>query len=234
MKVIFRCPPELKGLIPEPIPARRGLPDWLKAMPTTADSADLGFEVETVKQCPPFVDAMSAGFLMPLAADIQVSDGTFSWDWDPPATTLTGYTRAPMAVHVADQLVQTPFFEPDTSAVKFINYWTVELPKGFGLLCTHPVNRADLPFRAVTGFVHADNYDNFIHFPAQWVDRDFNGVLKRGTPVAQCMPVPLEGLDLVLETLEGDAADRFNETKTAVRAGAGAYRKHHRQRRSGG
>ncbi|MEM7123081.1 MAG: hypothetical protein AAF563_17510 [Pseudomonadota bacterium] len=234
MKVIFRCPPELKGLIPEPIPARRGLPDWLKAMPTKVDSADLGFEVETVKQCPPFVDAMSAGFLIPLAADIQVKDGTFSWDWDPPATTLTGYTRAPMAVHVADQLVETPFFEADTYAVKFINYWTVELPNGFGLLCTHPVNRADLPFRAVTGFVHADNYHNFVHFPAQWVDRDFNGVLKRGTPVAQCMPVPLENLDLVFETLEGEAADRFNETKTAVRAGAGAYRKHHRQRRSGG
>jgi hypothetical protein len=174
---------------------------------------------------------MSAGFLILLPCDIRVEDGEFSWDWDPPGTTLTAFTRSPLAVHVADQLVGTPFFEPDVFAVKFINYWTIELPQGYGLLCTHPINRADLPFRSVTGLVHADNYSNFIHFPAQWVDRDFAGILPRGTPVAQCLPVPLAGLDLVMETLEGESADAFNETKTAVRAGAGAYRKHHRHKR---
>ena len=231
MQVVFRCPPELRGLIPEPTLARRGLPDWLKAMPTKVASGDLGFDVETVKQCPPFIDAMSAGFLMPLACDIAVENGAFSWHWKPPATTLTAFTRSPLAVHVADQLVGTPFFEADAFAVKFINYWTVQVPEGYGLLCTHPINRADLPFRSVTGLVHAANYDNFIHFPAQWIDRGFSGVLPRGTPVAQCLPVPLTELDLVMETLEGGAAERFNEAKTAVRDGAGAYRKHHRKKR---
>jgi len=38
--------------------------------------------------------------------------------------------------------------------------------------------------------VDADTYrDNFINFPAFWHDADFNGVLPKGTPVAQCVPV---------------------------------------------
>lgn len=230
MRVVFRCPPELADKIPAPIAAKRGLPDWLKEMPARAQSADFGYEVETVKQCPPFIDAMTSGFLMPLATDITVKDGKFDWDWDPPVSTLGTYTRAPIAFHVGDQLAGTPFFEPDSYAVKFINFWTVELEAGWGLLCTHPANRPDLPFQTVTGLVHADNYANFIHFPAIWTDPGFEGVLKRGTPVAQCYPVPLAELDLETALLDGAAAERFRATKAAVQVEEGAYRRQHRHR----
>jgi len=33
MKLKFRCPPEYEGLIPQPVPAVQGLPDWYKTMP---------------------------------------------------------------------------------------------------------------------------------------------------------------------------------------------------------
>ena len=45
-------------------------------------------EVRTVKQCPPFVDAMSHGFVIPLPCDIHVRDGVLSWDWDHPALSI--------------------------------------------------------------------------------------------------------------------------------------------------
>ena len=138
MKVVFRCPPELKGLIPEPIMARRGLPDWLKNMPSHVLSGDLGLDIETAKQCPPFVDAMSGGFLMPLAADITVENGKLSWQWDLPASPTIAYPRAPVSFHVSDQLRGSPLFESDSFAVKFTNYWTASLSPGIGFLCTHP------------------------------------------------------------------------------------------------
>ena len=230
MKVTFRCPPELEGLIPAPIMSRRGLPAWLRHMPNTAHSNDLDAELETVKQCPPFLDAMGAGFLMPLAVDLHVADGAFTWDWEPPAGLPTHYPRSPFAFHVPEQLVGTPMHDPDRFAVKFINFWTIALPAGWGLLCTHPANRADLPFRTVTGLVRADNYDTFIHFPALWNDHGFAGTLPRGTPVAQCYPVPLEPLDLETGTITGEAAERFLGAHTAPRDGQGAYRRHHRRR----
>ena len=38
MKLKFRCPPEYEGLIPQPVPAVLGLPDWYKAMPQNSFS----------------------------------------------------------------------------------------------------------------------------------------------------------------------------------------------------
>jgi hypothetical protein len=84
-------------------------------------------------------------------------------------------------------------FEDDRFLIKFHNLWTIEAPEGYALLFTHPVNRFDLPFTTLTGLVDCDRYhDNWIHFPAHWHDASFSGVLPKGTPVAQCLPVKRE------------------------------------------
>ena len=75
MTLTFRCPPELEKLLPRPIPAVLGLPDWFKALPQKVLNPAMGEEIQTVKRCPPFIDAMTYGFLMPLAIDLEVRDG---------------------------------------------------------------------------------------------------------------------------------------------------------------
>lgn len=225
LRVIFRCPPELDAVLPRPVLARRGLPDWLKDMAMTAEDGDLGFAVRTVKQCPPFVDAMGTGFLMPLAADIRVEDGVFAWDWDPPTNRSGAYSRSPLGIHTSSQAIGTPLFDPEALIVKFMNFWTIELPEGWSLYCTHPVNRADLPFRTLTGLVDVDTYSHgLVHFPAQWIDKEFEGVLPAGTPVAQCLPVLRQRLELLCETLDETGIARFTETETAVSQTPGAYK----------
>src|SRR5437870_2828147 len=59
LSIIFRCAPEHQGVVPPPIPAVQGLPDWFKAMPPRAFSDTLQLEQMTVKRCPPFIDAMT-------------------------------------------------------------------------------------------------------------------------------------------------------------------------------
>lgn len=229
MKIVFRCPPELEGLLPRPVPAREGLPAWLKSMPSEAREAELGFDLRTLKHCPPFIDAMSSGFLIPLAADIEVSGGRFSWDWQLPPSSLGEITRAPLSFHYPAQAEGTPLHAPDTAAIKFNNFWTVELPEGVSLLALHPVNREELPFRTLTGVIDADLYtDAFIQFPARWLDPAFEGVLERGTPVAQCIPFRREALDLAFESLAGDRAEAFREVQAALAAEPGVYRKRFR------
>ena len=61
MRMMFRCDPALTAYLPQPMPARSALPDWLRAMPATAPSEIHGRDIRTVKQCPPFVDAMAYG-----------------------------------------------------------------------------------------------------------------------------------------------------------------------------
>ena len=232
MKVVFRCFPEWEALLPKPGPASDALPEWLKSMPAAVHSDILGAEVRTAKQCVPFIDALSRGFLVPLAADVTVSDSNFSWSWDMPALSRSRITRAPISFHLGEQLAGTPLVDGDALAVKFNNFWTIETPPGHSLLITHPLNRSDLPFRTVAGIVDCDRYDHgFVHFPAQWTDHAFTGTLHRGTPVAQCFVLPRSATELVFETLRGEHAEIQRETHDAIAAEAGGYRRHYRARR---
>ncbi len=70
MRMTFRCDPALSDHLPRPVPARGALPDWLRAMPAKAHSEIHGREIRTVKQCPPFIDAMAYGVMILLPCDI--------------------------------------------------------------------------------------------------------------------------------------------------------------------
>jgi hypothetical protein len=227
--VIFRCAPELLGYLPPPIPAVTGLPDWFKTMPTQAHSDVYGGDMLTVKKCPPFIDAMTYGFLMPLAADLHCRDGEFTWEKSVPFNSLGSFTRAPIDFHDNSQVQGTPYFDDDQFIIKFNNFWTIELPPGYSVLITHPVNRADLPFVSMAGMVDADRYRNqFINFPARWIDPDFSGVLPRGTPIVQCFPFRRDKWESRTEAMTPEGLAEFEATRTAIDAGLGVYRKYFR------
>ncbi|CAN5306835.1 DUF6065 family protein [soil metagenome] len=229
MTLTFRCPVEVEGRVPAPQPAAAGLPGWLKAMPQQAFSGLVGGEDDTVKRCPPFIDAMTSGFLIPLICDVTVKDGEFSWDLDLPAGAGVGYARSPIGLHDGGQVAGTPLFDDDQFLIKFHNLWTIEAPAGWSLLFTHPVNRFDLPFTTLTGLVDCDLYrDGWINFPARWNDAGFEGVLPRGTPVAQCFPILRAGW--TMETAVFSEADtaRARDLLAEIAREKGVYRKRFR------
>ncbi len=233
MRVVFRCDPALLDRLERPVLARSRLPDWLRAMPASAFSPVHDAEVRTVKQCPPFVDAMSHGFVIPLPCDVAVHDGKLSWDWDLPPLTVETHPRSPISFHVPAQVSGTPFHRDDRAIVKFNSFWTVELEPGYSLFATHPVNRDDLPFRLLTGMVDSDRFtDVGILFPAMWIDHGFEGVLRRGTPIAQCFPVARVPLDLQCRAFSDEEAQRYAETAHRLTATQGAYRKSFRVKRA--
>jgi hypothetical protein len=226
MRIVFRCDPAIENELIRPVAARSALPDWLRAMPRTAFSELHGQEVRTVKQCPPFVDAMSHGFIIPLPCDVTVRDGVLSWDWDHPALTVEAHPRSPISFHVPAQVTGTPFYDPEIAIVKFNSFWTIELEEGWSLLATHPLNRLDLPFRTLTGLVDSDRFhDVGIFFPAIWVEPDFAGILPLGTPVAQCVPVSREAIEIEHLPFSSQEAARYSTTGAAIKAEPGYYRK---------
>lgn len=232
MKIRFRCDPALADTLVRPIPALRALPDWLRAMPQTAHSPTHGQELRTLKQCPPFVDAMAHGFVIPLPCDIHVRDGVLSWDWDHPPLSVDAHPNSPVSFHDPAQAAGSPFFNAETVFVKFNSFWTIELEPGYSLFATHPVNRADLPFRLLTGLVDADRFhDVGVLFPAAWVDPAFEGVLPRGTPVAQCFPVAREPLELDCGAFSPEQAQNYRDVARDLLAGPGVYRKNFRVKR---
>jgi hypothetical protein len=225
----FRCPAELDDLIPRPIPAVAGLPAWYKSLPQKVFNSTMGEEMHTIKKCPPFIDAMTYGFLIPLAIDLRVQDGEFSWDFDVPQGFVSEYSHSPISFHDSSQAAGTPYFDADRFIIKFNNFWNIEAPPGYSLLFTHPVNRTDLPFTTITGLVDCDKFfDTPINFPARWHDTGFNGVLPKGTPVAQCLPVKRESWAANFETLSGETTTRLIEIKQTLGRETDVYRRQFR------
>jgi len=240
VKITFRCPAELLDHLPKPHPAKRGVPDWYKKMPMNAFSTDLDADVQTLKQCPPFLDAMTYGFLIPLPVDIEVDGMDFSWHWDVPQpsdgpghTDIGLYDQSPLGFHSPAQAEGTPYFNEGVGFAKFNCFWTMQLEPGYSLYVTHPANRYDLPFRTINGLVDADTYNEvFINFPVLWTDPDFKGVIEKGTPVAQCMAFQRQEHELDIKAMDEEGAAGFQSLARELLHGTNVYKNQFRAKKS--
>jgi len=123
--------PALEPILPKPVAAGRALPDWLRDMPSEVAAPSLGGKsVRTLKHCPPRIDALSLGVLIPLATDLTFTEGEVSWDWAPPVLEDARISRAPIGMHVPEQASGAPFRMAPGLILKFMNFWTLEAPEG--------------------------------------------------------------------------------------------------------
>ena len=226
MKITFRCDPALIDVLPQPELAKSALPNWLRRMAPRAPSELHQRSIRTVKQCPPFVDAMAHGFLIPLPCDVEVKNGQFSWDWQLPALQAHNHPRSPLSFHVPEQLTGSPLAHGEHSAIKFNSFWTIETEPGWALMAVHPINRDDLPFRLISGLVDSDRFNAVgINFPAIWTQADFSGTLPRGMPIAQCFAVRREACELQCEPMNAAQTAAFDALADQIKDAPGAYRK---------
>ena len=67
------CQPDDHGVIAEPVPAKDAMPDWFKRLPPF-DKAQLSPKDNaiTIKRCMPFIDALTTGWILPLAATVRM------------------------------------------------------------------------------------------------------------------------------------------------------------------
>jgi hypothetical protein len=139
------------------------------------------------------------------------------------------FVRSPIGHHDSSQVTGTPLFEPDRFLIKFHNLWTIEAPEGYSVLFTHPFNRFDLPFTTLTGWVDCDRYhDNWIDFPAHWHDTNFSGVLPKGTPIAQCLPIKRENWTAHATPFTAEETQRAHHLTTTLTREPGYYRRQFR------
>jgi hypothetical protein len=69
----FLCRPEDHGVIAPPVAAKTVLPDWFRKLPAVdSQHASANNNGLTVKRCMPFLDAMTTGWILPLAATVRL------------------------------------------------------------------------------------------------------------------------------------------------------------------
>lgn len=180
-------------VIPHPVPAYSTIPEWYKNTPLTMDGKQLGIGSDnpvdsngTIKACTPFIDAMTAGYMAVLAADIEVRQGPN----DSSPTIRWRVEGQLMDWHTNKQSATLPRRSENYYEIfKWLFDWQIKTPKGYSCLYTHPINRNDLPFRTMTGIVDTDKYPESVHFPftLQKNTQEIT-IIEKGTPICQIIP----------------------------------------------
>jgi|TARA_R110001583_G_scaffold2229_3_gene16355 hypothetical protein len=181
-KIKFFCDPECQDVIPEPYPARKLMPDWYKKLPNFTDSPDEKFDFKTLKRCPPFLDAMSTGWIIPLAADVQfnIQDNGAGLTWD------SEFYRPMVENHTLSQISTHP--NHPMVPIKILNHWIIETPPGWSCLFVPPLNRPDKNLDLMSGIVETDKYFEYINFPGFLKLLNGRITLEAGYPLIQVIP----------------------------------------------
>lgn len=227
-QIEFLCAPEDLGVIAAPVPAREALPDWFRRLaPVDKNHLSTTDNALTVKRCMPFLDALMAGWMLPLAAtvriDIRDNGQTVDTGWDFDKTMVSNHH--PYQVNGHPMQPRPP--------CKIHNHWTIRTPKGWSCLFIPPMNQPNGVIEIAAGIVDTDEYTSLIHFPFFATAPDGLYTLEKGTPLVQVIPFRRDDLQLP-GTVRAETADEAAERQRILRAtsaGDGWYRKEARERR---
>lgn len=184
----FKCFPDLYGKIPEPYPARHHIPDWYKKLEMfffREEDGGAKRRISTIKRCPPVLDALVTGWIIPLAADVEftIRDGGAGVSW------ICGENMNGDFI-VQHHDLQQVATHPNSPKVplKFINHWIIETPPGWSCLFTPPMNRPENNIELISGIVDTDKYYEYINFPGHLKQNDGYLRLEQGYPLMQVIP----------------------------------------------
>lgn len=180
-RVNFFCDKRCKGVIPEPFESRKYIPQWYKKL-TAKSKNEEGFNISTLKRCPPFLDALCSGWIIPLAADVDfvVEDEGAGVSW------RSDFFFDIVATHSIDQIKTHP--KSPRVPLKILNQWVIRTPPGWSSLFIPPLNRPDEKLDLMAGVVETDKYFEIVNFPGFLKTGEGNVELKAGHPLMQVIP----------------------------------------------
>jgi len=178
-----------------PTPAIKNIPEWYLKMNEYAtskkepkikivDNKISPHVPATIKKCMPVFDAITAGYILYTAFDLyvkQVDDEPF-YMWQ----------AGQIVFHPKVQFDLYPKLNEYVAAPKFANNWIIETPKGYSCLIVAPMHRPNTEINILPGVVDTDNYTSPISFPFVLQNKQFEGLIPAGTPMAQVIPFKRE------------------------------------------
>jgi hypothetical protein len=195
--------PDHEGLMTPPEPAIWHVPEWYKTLAKHDKSNSektlhpvnfIGTDgaVVATKQCPPFLDAMTAGYVYVAEDDIHVEideeDGKPIISWASPLMVVDHRPTVELPVPYG--------YHPIHYGFKM--NWYYETPPGYSVLITHPMNRYDLPFIVQSGIVESDIWGLPV-FVAFFLNKSFRGTIKKGTPLFQIIPFKRDNWEMTVD-----------------------------------
>jgi hypothetical protein len=172
-------------LIP-PAPANKFIPNWYRSIPTHCKSnrdTITGGVSMTAKKCLPMLDAMTHGYIIPLAGDVHIRSND-----DASLIEITENRFVKLTEEHSQDQVSPNFPFPKNHLIKFINHFVIKTPPGYSCLFVSPINHLETRFITLGAVVDTDKYDREINFPTVWLANNYDDTVLAGTPIIQCIP----------------------------------------------
>ena len=181
----------------KPKPASEFIPEWWKGMPTYSTGK---FDLDpnptvTAKKCFPLLDGITAGYIFTLWSDILV---TRTEDGHPVIKWVVSTPVVEAWPHMQSSSYEIPEGYSKT-VFKNLHGWIIKTPKGYSSYITHPIGFPNLPFRTLTGIVDTDK-GTFIASSPFVVKENYEGIIKKGTPMFQIIPFKRDDWESQIET----------------------------------
>jgi hypothetical protein len=197
-----------------PIPAKLNIPEWYKKLEHTVLN-------KTVKGCMPFLDSLTAGYLLKMPQDFYVRHNVDNKnekgeEFKDSFQTFGLYDQSQLLSaeflnlnsgfdnHPIKQLEGSPLIEKNKNLpfYKILNPWKIKTPKGYSCLFVPPLNNADDRFSIIPGIVDTDTFPNEINFPII-INGDkytiLEDTIKKGTPYVQVIPFKRDTWKMILK-----------------------------------
>jgi len=165
---------------PHPQPASRYIPEEYKKLSRFNDN---DYHKVTLKTCVPFLDSLTAGYIIPFDQDYLVDPVENDFSVVP-----ANREQNDFGYHGKAQLPEKWKNITGENAGKFHNKWLIKTPPGYSCLFIKPMNRLEPRFEIISGIVDTDVYVNAINFPFILHKRDKQFLIKKGEPMVQVIP----------------------------------------------
>ena len=191
----------------KPKPTKNFVPNWYKKIP------EHKLPHLNIKGCMPFLDGITAGYVLPLPQDIKISYNNYNPELKKndifikySATNLykphsqeyckeLNINWGHAAIHGIGQIGGKDSFmvkkNNNFNILKILNPWKIKTPKGYSCLFISPVQNENDYFNIITAIVDTDTFDDKINFPII-INADkyssFDKVFSRGLPYVQIIP----------------------------------------------
>lgn len=197
---------ESEAFAPRPVPTSKTVPSWYKRQASSFEEDKflaMGSASSTVKRCMPVFDAMTAGYTLLTPCDIYVDAR------DPEKLVYSvphslGEIRESMfATHTREQYQEYPIDKDryHQELLRVNPLWVFRIQSGYSSLILPPLHHEKSPIEALPGIIDSDNIGLTGHF-SFIVEKNFNGIIKQGTPMFQIIPIKREPWESEFGTVE--------------------------------
>ena len=196
-----------------PIPAKLNIPEWYKKLQHSVMNM-------TVKGCMPFLDSLTAGYILKMPQDFYVrhnvdnknekgeifKDSFQTFGCHGKSEVLNSLfinLNSNIDNHPVKQLEGSPLIDKNKNLpfYKILNPWKIKTPKGYSCLFVPPLNNTDDRFSIIPAIVDTDTFCNEINFPIVLNGDKYpvlEDTIKKGTPYVQIIPFQRNSWKMVL------------------------------------